>query len=188
MSLPSIDLSGPLLWFANRGTGIVLLVLYTAVVLLGILLATGRGPGRFVPRFVTQGLHRNLALLATVLLAAHVTTAVVDTYVDIRWFDAFLPVGGLYRPLYLGMGALSLDLLLAIGVSSLLRSRISERVWRRIHLLAYVSWGVAVIHTLGIGTDAGSPWGRWTVLSCVAAVVVAVAGRAVARRVQVVRS
>lgn len=86
------------------------------------------------------------------------------------------------------MGALSLDLLLAIGVSSLLRSRISERVWRRIHLLAYVSWGVAVIHTLGIGTDAGSPWGRWTVLSCVAAVVVAVAGRAVARRVQVVRS
>ena len=83
---------------------------------------------------------------------------------------------------------LDLFLLLAIGVSSLLRSRISERVWRRIHLLAYVSWGVAVIHTLGIGTDAGSPWGRWTVLSCVAAVVVAVAGRAVARRVQVVRS
>ena len=46
MSLPSIDLSGPLLWFANRGTGIVLLVLYTAVVLLGILSATGRGPCR----------------------------------------------------------------------------------------------------------------------------------------------
>ena len=131
MSLPSIDLSGPLLWFANRGTGIVLLVLYTAVVLLGILSATGRGPGRFVPRFVTQGLHRNLALLATVLLAAHVTTAVVDG-------------------------------------------------WMR---LARSGTG-----TLGIGTDVGSPWGRWTVLSCVAAVVVAVAGRAVARRVQVVRS
>ncbi len=188
MNLPSIDLSGPLLWFANRGTGIVLLVLYTLVVVLGILSAAGRGPSRFIPRFVTQGLHRNLALLATVLLAAHVATAVIDTYVDIRWFDAFLPVGGLYRPFYLGMGALSLDLLLAVGVTSALRSRISERVWRRIHWLAFPSWAVAVIHSLGIGTDIGSPWGRWTVLACVGAVLAAVAGRAVTRRVQVVRS
>lgn len=185
MSPLSIDLSGPLLWFANRGTGIVLLVLYTLVVVLGIVSASGRGPGRFIPRFVTQGLHRNLALLATALLAAHIATAVIDTYVDIRWFDAFLPVGGLYRPLYLGLGALSLDLLVAVGLTSAVRSRISERVWRRIHWLAYPSWAVAVVHSVGIGTDMTSPWGLWTVLACVAAVLSALAGRAVTRRVQV---
>ena len=151
MSPLSIDLSGHLLWLANRGTGIVLLVLYTLVV----------------------------------VLAAHIATAVIDTYVDIRWFDAFLPVGGLYRPLYLGLGALSLDLLVAVGLTSAVRSRISERVWRRIHWLAYPSWAVAVVHSVGIGTDMASPWGLWTVLACVAAVLSAVAGRAVTRRVQV---
>ena len=41
------------------------------------------------------------------LLALHVTTAVVDTYVDIRWWQAVLPwVGSTYLPLWLGlMGA-----------------------------------------------------------------------------------
>ena len=43
---------------------------------------------------VTHALHRNLALLSVVLLAAHVAAAVVDTYVDIPWWQAFWPVGG----------------------------------------------------------------------------------------------
>ena len=175
------DLSGPFLWFANRGTGIVLLVLYTLVVAMGIIAASGRGPGRHVPRFVSQGLHRNLALLATLLLVAHIATAILDTYVDIRWFDAFLPVGGLYRPAYLGFGAVSVDLLLAVCVTSLVRHRLSDRTWRRLHLLAYPSWAAAVVHTVGIGTDIGTPWARWILVGCLGVVAAAVAGRSLGR-------
>jgi DMSO/TMAO reductase YedYZ heme-binding membrane subunit len=188
VNLPLTLPSGPILWFANRGTGIVLLVLYTVVVVLGILSSSSRGPGRFVPAFVTQGMHRNLALLSMLLLGAHITTAVLDDYVDIRWFDALLPVGGLYRPIYLGLGALSLDLLIAIALTTALRRRIPERVWRRIHLLSYASWVAAVVHTIGIGTDVGTPWARWTLLGCVAAVVAAAVGRSTSRRLAVLRS
>ena len=105
-------LHGPLLWYLNRSTGLVVLVLLTATVLLGVL-ATGRG-GRVLPRFVGQALHRNLALWSVVLLVVHITTAVVDTYVDIRWWQAVVPwVGATYLPLWLGLGTLAFDLLRA---------------------------------------------------------------------------
>ena len=69
--------------------------------------------------FATQSTHRGLSLVSTILLAAHVVTAVVDEYVDIRWWQAFVPFGGTYRPLYLGLGTLALDLVVAIGLTSL---------------------------------------------------------------------
>ncbi len=110
-------MNGPLLWFLNRGTGIVLLVLMTLSVVLGVLSARSRA-GRGTPGFVRAVLHRNVALLAVTLLAVHVVSAVVDSYVDIRWWDAVVPWGGLYQPLWLGLGALSLDLLVAITVTT----------------------------------------------------------------------
>ena len=42
----------------------------------------------------------------------HVVTAVVDTYVDIRWWQAFVPwVGASYMPLWLGLGTVALDVI-----------------------------------------------------------------------------
>ncbi len=75
--------SSPLLWYLNRGTGVVLLVAFTATVVLGVL-ATGRSTTPLWPRFVTQGLHRSHAALSVFLLVAHVVSADVDQYVDIR--------------------------------------------------------------------------------------------------------
>ena len=92
----SAILHGPLLWYLNRSTGLVLLALLTVTTVLGVL-ATGRG-GRLLPRFVGQALHRNLALWSVVLLVLHVTTAVVDTYVDIRWWQAVVPWDGVVVP------------------------------------------------------------------------------------------
>lgn len=163
-------MDGPALWFLNRGTGIVLLVLMTLTVVLGILSTTGRG--RRVPSFVTQHLHRNVSLLSLALLAVHVVAALIDTYVDIRWWQAIVPFAGTYRPFSLGMGALALDLMGAITVTSLLRDRMPEPAWRWLHLTSYLAWGVAVVHGIGIGTDAMAPWSWWITVGCVACVAV----------------
>lgn len=168
-------MTSPLLWYLNRGTGLVLLAVFTITVLLGVLSA-GKG-GQVWPRFATQSTHRGLSLISTILLAAHVGTAVADEFVDIRWWQALVPFGGSYRPVYLGLGALALDLTIAIGVTSLLRQRLGERSWRVVHTTAYLAWVVAVLHTLGIGTDAASPLGRPVVLACAGAMVAAVATR-----------
>lgn len=75
--------SSTALWYMSRATGVVALLLLTAVVLLGLLVARqGRLPG--LPRFAVTGLHRNLSLLSVVFIAAHVLTAVTDGYVTDR--------------------------------------------------------------------------------------------------------
>lgn len=161
------------LWYLNRATGTVLLVLFTLVVVIGVLATFGRA-GRGLPRFLTQAFHRQLSLLAVALLAAHVATAVLDTFVDIRWWQAVVPVvGSTYRPVWLGLGAVTLDLVAVIVVTSLLRVRLGHRAWRYVHLLSYLAWASAVVHGLGIGTDAGASWSRTVTLGCVGAVAVA---------------
>ncbi len=166
----------PLLWFLNRATGSVLLILFTLVVVLGVLATRGRA-GTRVPRFVSQTLHRELGLLATALLVEHVVTAVGDELVDIRLLQALSPIGATYQPLWLGLGTLAFDLVLVIVVTSLMRDRLGHRAWRLVHVLAYAAWVASMAHGLGIGTDSGATWSQVLTWSCVAAVVVAVAVR-----------
>lgn len=169
-------MNGPLLWFLNRGTGIVLLVLMTLSVVLGILSARSRA-GRGTPGFVRNVVHRNVALLSVAMLTVHVVSAVVDSYVDIRWWDAVVPWGGLYQPLWLGLGALAFDLLLAITLTSLLRTRLPHAAWRFVHWASYLAWAIAVVHGLGIGTDSDATWSVMITAGCVVAVALAVALR-----------
>ena len=153
---------GPVLWYLNRGTGAVTLVLFTATIALGVLSLGGR-PARGVPRFVTQSLHRNLAMLAFALLVGHVVSAVVDGYVDIAWWHALVPVGATYEPLWLGLGALAIDLLAVIVVTSVFRHRLQHRTWRLLHQLAWPMWVIALAHGVGMGTDLRDGWWPVTV-------------------------
>ena len=145
------------LWYLTRGTGTVALVLLTAVLVLGVLARAG-GALPACPRFVTPALHRNLSLLAVALIAVHVTCAVVDPYAPIRLVDAVVPFVSAYRPIWLGLGALTFDILIAVIVTSLLRVRLGHRAWRAVHWAAYASWPLAVAHGLGSGSDARTRW------------------------------
>ncbi|PZS34526.1 MAG: ferric reductase [Pseudonocardiales bacterium] len=170
-------IGGSALWFLSRGSGIVLLVLMTLVVLLGLLTRAGRPlPG--LPRFAVAGLHRNASLLSLAFLAVHIGTAVIDSYVTLGWLDAVLPFTAAYHPLSIGLGALSVDLLLAIVVTSLLRQRIGRRIWRFVHSSAYAAWPVAIAHSLALGPDIGHGFLLWLTLACIAAPVAAIAWRA----------
>lgn len=171
-------IDGPFLWYLNRGTGIVILVLLTTSTVLGVL-ALGQRSGRAVPRFVTQALHRNLALLSIVVLAVHVCSAVLDSFVDIRWWQAISPVGATYQPLWLGLGTVALDLTVVVVVTSVVRSRLNHRTWFVVHLLSWAVWLAAVAHSIGIGTDLrdGTRWAVIPTVACVAAVVAAAAVR-----------
>ncbi len=140
------------LWYASRATGVVALLLLTAVMLLGLLVTRqGRLPG--LPRFAVSGLHRNLSLLAVAFVALHVLSAVLDGYVKIPVIAAVVPLSSSYERLWLGLGAVSLDLMLAAIVTSLLRRHLSRRAWRAVHLTAYLSWPVAWFHSVFASAD-----------------------------------
>lgn len=149
--------STPALWYLARGSGAVSMCLLTLTVVLGIV-TSARWATAAWPRFVVAGLHRNLSLLAVVFLGLHVASVVVDGYVPIRWLDAVVPFASAYRPLWLGLGAVALDLLLAILLTSLLRVHLGHRTWRAVHWAAYACWPVALVHGFGMGTDKGQLW------------------------------
>jgi predicted ferric reductase len=168
--------SSTFLWYASRATGVVALLLMTAVVLLGLLVArNGKLPG--LPRFAVTGLHRNLSLTAVVFVALHVLTAVTDGYVSIPLTAAVVPLTSGYERLELGLGAVSLDLALALIVTSLVRSRLNPKTWRAIHLLAYLSWPVAWLHSYTSATDLRSGWMFLLAIADLLAVVIAVGWR-----------
>ena len=166
----SVSLHGPGLWYATRATGLVTLLLLTVSVLLGILTA-GRFSTQRWPRFLSQGLHRNISLLVLVFLTLHVGTTVIDTYTSIPLTAAFIPFASSYKAAWLSLGALALDMLIALIVTSLLRARIGHRAWRRVHWLAYACWPVAVAHGLGTGTDRNATWVFALTVACAVSVV-----------------
>jgi len=161
------------LWYLTRGFGLVALILLTVSVVLGITQAVRYArPG--LPRFVVSGLHRNASLLAVVVLAVHVATAVMDSYAPIRLVDVFIPFVSRYRPVWTGLGALALDLLAALVVTSLLRERLGYRAWRAVHWSSYACWPVAMVHGLGTGTDSRLGWVQVLYLACAALVIAAI--------------
>jgi predicted ferric reductase len=165
------------LWYTSRATGLVSLLLLTSTVVLGTL-SRARVSSPAWPRFAVAAMHRNLSLIAVTFIAVHVTTAVVDPYAGIGWLDVIVPFGSVYRPLWLGFGAVAGDLVIAIIVTSLLRLRISVRVWRAVHWASYACWPIAVAHGLGTGgADSRSPLVLAFDLACVGAVTGAVAWR-----------
>jgi Ferric reductase like transmembrane component len=162
-----------LLWYATRATGIVSMVLLTGTVMLGVI-GTARAATTRWPRLVTAGLHRNIALTALGLVVVHVLTTVLDPFASISVAAAFIPYSSPYRPLWLSLGAVAFDLMLAVIATSLLRDHLSHRAWRAVHLLVYACWPVALWHGLGTGTDTRLAWVLAINIGCVAAVAWAI--------------
>ncbi len=168
------------LWFVSRGSGLVLLVLLTVVMVLGIATRAGWAPR---PRFVQAELHRTLSLFTVALLGLHVVTAILDPYVTIGWAATAIPFLSPYHRLAIGLGTLAVDLGAAVLLTSALRSRLGFRSWRAVHWLAYLAWPAAFVHALTAGNDMRIGWVAATVWG--SAVVLAVAvliGAVTARR------
>jgi len=158
------------LWFATRATGLTALVLLTGTVVLGIVTSV-RFASPAWPRFVTVTLHRSLSLLTITFTGLHVLTTITDPFASISVVSVVIPFTSGYRRIWLGFGAVAFDLLLAVLVTSLLRTRIGPRTWRAVHWAGYACWPVALVHGLGTGTDGAARWVLALTAACALAVI-----------------
>jgi methionine sulfoxide reductase heme-binding subunit len=164
----------------NEATGVISMVLLSAVVVLGILLDRRvRLPGQ--PRYAGLSLHRYTSLLAVGFLALHIATAVVGPYARVGLAATVIPFTSAYARSWLGLGAIASDLMVAIIVTSLLRRHLSHRTWRTIHWLAYACWPVALAHSLGTGGGMRSGGLLDLAIGCASAVLVAAGWRLASR-------
>ncbi|HEY3809788.1 MAG TPA: ferric reductase-like transmembrane domain-containing protein [Acidimicrobiales bacterium] len=169
-------LQSKVLWYVMRASGLVALVLLTLTMVAGIVNVRRFATPRW-PRAVIALLHRNVSLLAVVFLGVHVVTAILDTYVSVGWLAAIVPLTSHWDRFWVGLGTLSVDVMFALIITSLLRSRLSHRTWRAVHWLAYASWPLAMAHGLGAGTDTGAVWAEAVYALSALAVVGAVGWR-----------
>lgn len=150
-------------WLASRASGLVALGLVTVSVGLGLMMAgrVMRRPGR--ARAMTA-LHEQTALAGLVAIAVHGVTLLGDGFLHPGLAGIAVPGEISYRPLWTGLGIGAGYLAAALGLSFYARRRIGPRLWRKAHRATIAVYVLAVIHTLGAGTDAATPWLRWWLL------------------------
>lgn len=154
------------LWYADRGTGAVAMVLLTATVVLGMG-TTVRWKSPVWPKYISVALHQNVSILVICFGVVHVATAILDPFAKLGLKDALVPFSSWYRPLWLGLGVVAAELVAALALTSAVRGFISFRLWRFIHWFSYVAWPLALLHCLGTGSDARMVWFLWAQAACV---------------------
>lgn len=164
------------LWAFGRGTGLAALGLLTMSLVLGVIGRSGR-PLPWMGRVGVSDLHRTAALTGTSLVGVHLVSLLLDPYSQLKVVDLVFPFLAAYRPLYLGLGTLAVDLLLLVTLVSVVRARIGPRLFRAVHWLTYVVWPFALGHALGSGSDAGTAWFRTLAVACIVLVVSAAGWR-----------
>jgi predicted ferric reductase len=143
-------------WFATRGAGLMTWAVAAGSVIFGLLMSSklmGKQPG--FPWLLD--VHRFLSTLTSVFLALHLVTLWADSFVEFGWVELFIPLTSEWRPGAVAWGVLSLYLMAAVELSSLIRERIPARAWHGIHLLSYVTLIFGSIHAWQAGSDARNP-------------------------------
>ncbi len=150
-------------WLASRASGIVALGLISVSVLIGLTMAAKimRKPG--IGRSLTA-VHEQLSLAGLVAIGVHGLTLLGDGFLHPGLSGIAIPFTMSFRPVFTGLGIVGGYLAAALGLSYYVRRRIGTKLWRKLHRATILVWALGVVHTLGAGTDASTPWLRWIML------------------------
>ncbi len=171
-----------LLWFVARGSGMVAYLLLTFAVALGIAV-NRRWQRPSWPRLVVEATHRHLVLLFFLFLIVHMATIVLDPFSHVTLLATVVPFSSSYRPFWVGLGVIAMELGLAIVATVLIRHRIGHRAWHALHLLTYLLFPLSLLHGLGSGSDTGTGWAMGMYVASAIVVIAAILWRLSAARV-----
>lgn len=144
------------MWYVARSSGIVAYLLLSSSVVLGALMSARV---KFTwPRFAVEEVHGFLATLAGVFIVVHGSALLLDTVVPISLKQELVPFASPYRPFAVALGVLAAEVMAAVGITNLFRSRLPRTLWRRVHYLTLAVWGLATLHGFLAGTDRFDPW------------------------------
>jgi predicted ferric reductase len=166
----------PTVWYFARSAGIVAYLLLSASVVAGTLMS-GRATLTW-PRFAVEELHRFLAILTGIFIVLHGASLLLDRVVPISLAQELVPFTSHYRPLAVGLGVTTAELIAAVGLTNLFRRELPRRVWRRVHYLTIPTWLLATLHGLLAGSDVLDPWFAGIATAAITAVALAFAFRA----------
>lgn len=144
-----------LFWITSRAAGSVALLLASASVVCGLMIGARHSS---TSRADFRALHEGLSLATLAFVALHGLALLGDGWLNPGISGIAIPFAGSYRPLWTGLGIIAGYGLAVLGLSYYLRDRIGAARWRRVHRLSAVFWLLAIVHTIGAGSDAGQAW------------------------------
>lgn len=150
-------------WLVSRASGVVALLLVTLSVTIGLTMASKIVRRRGLTPTLAH-VHEQTALIGMIAILVHGVALLGDHWLKPGVAGITVPFAMAYRPFFTGLGIIGGYLAALLGLSFYVRKRIGARLWRKLHRATVLVWVLGVIHTLGAGTDAGSPWLRWIVL------------------------
>jgi sulfoxide reductase heme-binding subunit YedZ len=139
-------------WYLARASGLVSWALLSVAVLWGLLLSTRVFDRSVSPKWITD-LHRHLGGTALLFTGIHIAALVGDSYLHFGMKEILVPFASGWRPIAVAWGVISLWILVAVEVTSLLMRHLPRKVWHAIHLSSFGLFFAATAHAVTAGTD-----------------------------------
>jgi sulfoxide reductase heme-binding subunit YedZ len=163
-------------WIASRAFGVVALVFVAISVGMGLAMAmrSAKGPGAMAK---LKQAHEATALTGLIFIAAHGLALLGDSYLRPGLAGIAIPFVMPHAQFWTGLGVISGWAAALLGLTFYMRHRIGPKLWRKMHRWTLAVYALAVVHTLGSGTDARSLWLLIIVIATVAPLTVMAAIR-----------
>lgn len=147
-------------WLASRASGIAALVFVTISVALGLMMSSKLTRHPKLSRRVTA-IHEQTALAGMFAIVVHAVTLLADPWLNPGVSGILVPFTMDYRPLFTGLGVIAGLLALFLGLTFYIRKDVGAKFWRRAHRATILVYLLAVVHTIGAGSDASSTVMKW---------------------------
>ncbi len=143
-------------WYVTRAAGMM------AYLLLWLSTAWGLAvPSRILDGLLhgsfTFDFHQFVSLLAIAFLGVHMGVLLIDQYAPFSLTQLIFPFTSDYRPLWVGIGTVSMYMIALVTITFYLRNRIGMKIFRAIHVLSLLGFVGAALHGLMSGTDSPLP-------------------------------
>jgi predicted ferric reductase len=104
-----------------------------------------------------RALHEYTTVLWIPLAVLHLLSLLLDTTARVGLLDLVIPFHSSYGTLAIGLGALSVDLLIVVTITAFLKRRLNKGLWQWLHRLSYVAFALIFLHAVLSGTDFSDP-------------------------------
>jgi predicted ferric reductase len=141
-----------IMWFITRSAGLTSYLLVWFSVAWGLAVPS-KILDRLLHRSFTYDFHQFISLLAIGFIALHIGILMFDRYLPYNLAQILVPFLSPYRPVWVGIGVLSLYLILLVTVTYYLRARIGMKAFRMIHGFSLLAYLGVLVHAVMSGTD-----------------------------------
>jgi sulfoxide reductase heme-binding subunit YedZ len=132
----------------SSDVGLVAVGLFTAQILLGLLLSIGYNPVRQWPRQRVKlfTLHNWLGYIGLATACVHPLILLTSSTAGFRLFDIAAPIWSPMQPLPNTLGAMALYLVAFVVLTSYFRRVFGHHTWKLLHYTAYAAAAVFYLH------------------------------------------